>query len=198
MIRFQEQSYLEWISNMKKNIWIILAFIFVILTFVIISILIDRHREKNVNTFEFPKTIVVNNHTENFRADTIAMIITHLILGYDTINIDIFELKQDLSNDDYEIVGFIQKSGKPHSYQIFLKKTSKQYVMRFISHELVHLDQMERGDLIPIMGNQEFIVYKGDTIVYKDIPYDKRSYEIDAFSREREIEHQLRNLLYKN
>lgn len=182
---------------MKKDTRTILLIILIFVAIILTLIFVNKYREKHVNSYVFPETINVNNYTDNFRADTVAMIITHLILNYDTINIDIFEMRGDISNDNYDIVGFIQKTEKPHTYQIFLKKTTKSYINRFLSHELIHLDQMERGDLIQEIGNTKHIIYKGDTIYYKESPYEERQYEIDAFSRERRIEKKLRELLYK-
>jgi hypothetical protein len=181
---------------MKKTYLILIVFFAIVLGVVITSILVDRYREKRVNTYDFPDSIVVNNYTDNFRADTVAMIISHMILEYDTINIDIFDAPE-LKNDELEIAAFIQKTDKPHGYQVFLKKTSKQYTMRFLSHELIHLDQMERGDLITFIGNFEYCIYMGDTIDYYVIPYKERPHEIDAFNREYQIEKRLKKLLYK-
>ena len=54
---------------------------------------------------------------------------------------------------------------------------------------------MEKGDLI----QQDFkkIIYKNDTIVYSQVPYDERPYELEAFAMENNIEKKLRELLYK-
>lgn len=181
---------------MKKQLWYIIVFLSLLLGVIVTSILVDRHREKNVNTFEFPETVTAINHTDNFRADTIVMIIAHLIMEYDTVHIDVFDAP-DLKTDEFEIAAFIQKTEKPHHYQVFLKKTSKNYVMKFLSHELIHMDQMERGDLITFIGNDKYNVFKGDTIRFSEVPYRVRPYEAEAFWSEGKVFKELIQHLYR-
>lgn len=180
---------------MKKK-WIIIITIIILL--IISYLIINKYSKKSVNTFDFPKTINVNNYTDNIRADTISMIIINKIMEYDTINLDIYNFKNDINSGNYLIIGFIQKINNPHSYQIFLKnKMNENELIQILSHELIHLDQMEKGDLIQIIGNYEYVIYKNDTIFFNKIPYKERQYEIDAYSKEKKIKKQLKNLLYK-
>jgi len=60
---------------------------------------------------------------------------------------------------------------------------------------LVHLQQMETGDLVQI--DQTKIVYQNDTIYFSEVPYDKRPYEQDAYSKENGIRKKLNELLYQ-
>ena len=179
---------------MKKKIWIILGIVLIVIAIIIAII---THRKREIREFDFPKTVNVNNFSDSFRADTIAMVITHLIMGYDTIYIDIYNLDSKLSTIGYDVIGFIQRTGEPHSYQIFLRKTSSEFVMELLSHELIHLDQMEKGELFQPLGNKKYVIYKNDTIWFEKTPYYSRSYEIDAFSRQEKIDRKLKNLLYK-
>jgi len=197
MTLYQEQLFLLWIfkdKTMKNNKIIIFIIIFLL---IISIILIRKCDKKSVNTYDFPNTINVINYTDNIRADTITMIITHMIMNYDTINIDIYHFINDLNINNYSIIGFIQKIDKPHTYQIFLDNVSQSKLITVLSHELIHLDQMEKGDLIYDLGNTEYVIYKNDTIFFNETPYKKRPHEIDAYSRQKNIEQQLRNLLYK-
>ena len=102
-----------------------------------------------------------------------------------------------MDTDEIEVAGFIQKNPyEPHSYNIFVKKSSLPIsIKKFLSHELQHLDQMEIGDLIQLQDNTK-IVYKGDTIYYSKVPYDKRMYEIHAHLNETATQKQLNHLLY--
>jgi len=182
---------------MKKQFWIVVDFILLLLTVVIVGILVDRHLEKNVNSFEFPTTVNVIDYTGYKRADTVAMIILNKIYEYDTINLHIFPMKKEMKNDKIEIAGFIQITGVPHSYQVFLKKNaSKLHVMKFLSHELIHLDQMERGDLETFIGNYEYNVFNDDTIRFKETPYKDRLFEVEAFAEENKVYRKLIKHLY--
>jgi hypothetical protein len=181
---------------MKKSKLIILLVLTLIAVIIITAILIERSREKRVNTFEFPNTMQVTNITTHKRADTLAMIVLNKIFQYDTIKLDIAYAPQNLSNAEYDIVGFIQKNPYvSHTYIIFVKKGTIPISMKkFLSHELIHLQQMELGDLIQLDNRR--IIYKNDTIYFSEVPYDERLYEKDAFLKEDKIYKNLNKLLY--
>jgi hypothetical protein len=183
---------------MKKRGWLIFGvIIFLIIAFIIGAIIFEARREKRINRFEFPSTMVVNNYTTHKRADTLAMVILNKIFEYDTIKLDIVYAPQNLSNSEYEIVGFIQQNPfEPHTYMVFVKKGNLPIsIKNFLSHELIHLQQMEIGDLVQI--DQTKIVYQNDTIYFSEVPYDKRPYERDAYSRENGVRKKLNELLYR-
>ena len=164
---------------------------------VLIAIMVDRYQEKNVNSFDFPTTLNVVDYTGHKRADTVAMVILNKIYSDDTINLNFFLMKREMKNDEIEIAGFIQKTEKPHTYQVFLKKNaSKHNVMKFLSHELIHLNQMENGDLMTFIGNYEYNIYEGDTVRFRTVPYKQRSFEIEAFGEEDRIYRELKNHLF--
>ncbi len=183
---------------MKKLWWVLVAIVLLIAVAVIITIIVNKQREKRVNHFEFPVTMIAKNYTTEKRADTMAMIILNKIFKYDTVTLNIYYAPKHLNNSEYELVGFIQKNPyEEHSYNIFLKNgTLPVSIKTFLSHELVHLQQMEKGDLVQL-SLYEKIIYKNDTIYYSEVPYDKRPYEIDAFSKENKIRKGLNDLLYR-
>jgi hypothetical protein len=181
---------------MKKSWLIPLIIVLLFVIGIIIGIIITKQREKRINRFEFPSTMIVNNFTTHKYADTIAMVILNKIFDYDTINLNIYYSPKNMSNAEYEIIGFIQQNPfQPHSYNVFVKKgTLPTSIKTFLSHELIHLHQMELGDLVQIDYTK--IVYKSDTIYFSQVPYDKRPYEIDAYSRQDGIHKRLNKLLY--
>ena len=181
---------------MKKPWLIAVAILLLIAIAIIIGVVVNIRREKRINHFEFPITMIAKNYTTHKRADTLAMVILNKMFQYDTIKLDIVYAPQNLSNSEYEIAGFIQKNPyEPHAYLIFVKKgTLPTSIKNFLSHELVHLQQMEIGDLIQI--DQTKIVYRNNTIYFSEVPYDKRPYEFDAFSKENGIRKKLNELLY--
>lgn len=178
---------------MKKK-WFILIGVGVLIT-VMVFLLVRR--ERNVNVYEFPNSIVVKNHTTQKNAETYSKIILNKIYKYDTIKLEIVYMFKDLSSDNIDIAGWIQQNPyEPHTYMVFVKKGSLPISMKkFLSHELIHLHQMERGDLIQI-PNKPMVIYKGDSIDFHHVPYKERAFEIEAFSTEKDILKKLNNFLY--
>ena len=78
---------------------------------------------------------------------------------------------------------------------MFIKHTSAKSLEEILSHELIHIQQMENGDLIPLFNGK--VIYKDELINLLDVDYDHRKYEIDAFKQEKIIYKQLIKLLYK-
>ena len=184
------------IFNMKKPwLWILIVVLLIALG-IIISVIVSKRRDARINRFEFPSTVVVNNYTPHWYVDTMAMVIINKIYSYDTISVNIYHAPKHLSTEEYDIIGFIQKVPfQPHSYNIFVKQGNLPIsIKRFLSHELIHLHQMELGDLIQIDYSK--IVYKGDTIYFSQVPYEKRLYEIEASLQENSIQKALNKLLY--
>ncbi|HRT03891.1 MAG TPA: hypothetical protein P5513_08125, partial [Candidatus Diapherotrites archaeon] len=62
-----------------------------------------------------------------------------------------------------------------------------------LSHEFVHIDQYDRGDL-KIIGN--YFIWKGDTVDMRDVKYEYRPFEKEAFSKQSYITKKLVKLLY--
>ena len=179
---------------MKNKKFIIIGI--VVLDITLLVILLVR-RERNVNVYEFPPTLVVNNLTTHKNANTYSKIILNKVYDYDTITLNIYYAPKDYSVEEYEVLGFIQKNRfEPHYYNIFLKKgTLSLSIKNILSHELIHLHQMEIGDLISI-PDTSLIIHKGDTISLLDVPYNKRPFEIEALSQDNKVLKELNHLLY--
>lgn len=177
----------------NKKIIIIGVIVFTIL----ITILLLIRRERNINIYEYPNSLVVNNYTEHKNADIYSKIILNKIYGYDTINLNIYYSSKDYGTDEIDVAGFIQKNPfENHSYNIFFKKGGlPTLVKNFLSHEIIHLHQMEIGDLIPVQDTLAMI-YKGDTISLLSTIYYNRPYEIQALKTEGRVLKQLNRFLY--
>lgn len=177
----------------KRNLFIIILVIFL----GVLIFFLTRKRE--INTFEFPDTLVVENYTDNWLADTLSMVILNKIMGYDTINLKIYNKPAHINHSDYEIIGFVERNFfDTNSYILYINNNLRfNELKRFISHEMIHIDQLQRGDLITFFSNYEYTIYKDDTIYFMKVPYKKRPFEVDAYKREREILKKLNNLLYK-
>jgi len=176
---------------------LLIAVIIVFILAIIVVNLYERHRDNNVNSFVFPASLKVNNYTYHKRADTMAMIVLYKILSINTANINIIYTPDRFDNTDFKLIAMIVKENYgSHNYTLFVKKSKYFDIKECISHEMIHLSQMERGELIPIDNTK--IMYKGDTIYFSKTPYDLRQYEKEAFKKTPKVKKQLINLLYKN
>ena len=175
----------------KKILFIIIAVVALLAMIVFIS----TCKKKVPNRFTFPSTMVVNNNTEYPYADTISMVILNKIYSLDTMKINIYYSPIDFSTNDIEVVGFIKKNiFEPHSYMFFLKKPPISIpISEFLSHELIHLKQMEDGELIEL---GDYNIYKNDTIYLNKVKYENRPYEIYAFKHQGDVRKKLKKLLY--
>jgi len=177
----------------KKWIFIILAILAIIIaTIIIVSI----RKEKKVNHFEFPNTLTASNYTNYKRADTIVMVILNRIFNIDTMQISIHKMVMDMGNDESQIWAFIQKNPFiPHNYYIFIKEGSLPMSLeQLLSHELIHLKQIENGILVVTGGDGYY--YNGKYFKFSEVPYNQRPQEIEAFKHQNEVLRELNDLLY--
>jgi len=166
-----------------------------IVTLLAVIVFITTCRKKIPNRFTFPSTMVVNNYTSYPYADTTTMVILNKIYGIDTMKINIYYSSVDFSTDEIEVIGFIRKNiFEPHSYLFFLKKPPiNTPLSEFLSHELIHLKQMEDGELIECVN---YNIYQNDTIYLNKVKYENRPYEIYAFNHQGDVRKKLNKLLY--
>lgn len=179
----------------KKTIYIIIG---VVLGLILVIYLLSRIPKREFNTFEFPSTLVVENHTDNEKADTISMVILNKLLGYDTMTVMIYPMPSIFEKDDkMEYFAFIQRVPfEEHRYDLFLQKDASIGKMKYVfPHEFVHLRQFELGYLRTI-GEYGY-VWMGDTARYVDVKYEDRPYEKEAISYGRTLQKKLNAILYK-
>ena len=177
----------------KSVIIIVISLILLILLFLYLG------REKKMNHFDFPDTVIVNNYTDFNEIDTILKVITNKIMDIDTIQIDIFITPIDMNTDKYEIYGYtFPNLFEKNKYYIFLGRTfPRSMIKTLLSHEMVHIQQYMDGSLVYPGSDKYYLEYMGDKIYFIDIPYNKRPYEIEAFEKEKIIRKELNKILYK-
>lgn len=178
---------------MKKKYWLIIAVIIIGIILVILF-----YKKKEMNKFTFPITLNVNNYTQYKALDTISMVILNKELGFDTMNINLYYMvNNNISTDKIEVAAFIQKNPfEKHKYNIFINKDLNELNLTYgklLSHELLHLYQMEKGELIQFADD---VIYKGDTIYFSKVKYEDRSYEKAAYKGQDSIGKKLNKLLY--
>jgi len=183
---------------MKKWLkWLLIAIGAILIGFIIYIAVKQTLREEAVLTF--PDTVVVNNATDK-DVDKIVKALAYNVLGYDTIDILIAKVPPHLENiDNIDIRAFIVKSiFADNVYTIYLSETLKpSEYKKVLSHEFIHVDQFQKGDLIQMGLRTDGIIYKGDTIFYKETDYDRRPHELDAYKKQGRIYNELDKVLYK-
>jgi hypothetical protein len=148
------------------------------------------------NNFTFPQTITVHNYTSNPKTDTVAMVILNKIMLYDTMTVNIYKLNDIFDNQDFVINAHVIKNVfVPHTYNIFIRSYLNLYTIEYsLSHEFIHIDQMERNRLIIYQNTYSW----NDTIYnMKDVKYENRPYEIEAYNKQTLIYDKLINIYKK-
>jgi len=185
---------------MKKWLkWLLITIGALLVALLIYFIVKQSLREEAVLTF--PDTVVVQNATEFKEVDKVLKAISYYVLDYDTISIAVAKMPKHMENvGDLELKAFVYKNiFFDDAYLIFISSNLKlSEYKRVMSHEMAHIKQMEEGDLIqPKDLSAPYVIYKGDTINFHEVPYDKRPHEIDANKQETHIYKELDKVLYK-
>lgn len=173
---------------------------YVIFFLILLTILYFVTRKKEYKHYDFPDTLNVNSNVDIEYVDTMAMIVLNKIYEIDTIDLSIIGMPSSFNHkrydDDLHIYGFIIKNNyKDNKYIIFLSdRVYRSNIKKIISHELIHLKQMQDGKL-EVMDNK--YIWKKDTFYYDKINYNRRHYEIEAFKDQYKIKNKLNELLYK-
>jgi hypothetical protein len=100
---------------------------------------------------------------------------------------------------DIKIEAYVTKNPFiPHYYFIFLNRASnKSQLKKILSHEMIHIRQMEEGDLIQFAPDDPIAIWKGDTINYLEVPYAQRPHEMEAHKLDDKIFKELDKVWYK-
>jgi len=180
-------------STLKKSL--LLIGILILLIFLLV-IFLKKPTDIPFNRIKLNEdNIIVNRATQPY-LDTIVNV------GLDELNIQKIlvvirpitsEIKTQLNQKetDLDVKAFIV--GKNNQYIIYIVDMDRNSSMDVISHELIHLQQTESGRLVK--GTQS-VIWEG--IEYSSqIEYDKRPWEIDAYSNSNDLKHKIQNRLIK-
>ena len=179
----------------KGIVFIALTIITVLLAVVLLNKRQQLMDRRHFNKHTFPKSVVVTNMTSMPKVDTIALVLSHLIFKFDTIEVKVYNMPRNFNRGEVEYYGIVQQLpfGR-HKYIIFLNpEMGLSKIKLTMCHEFVHIHQYERGDL---ELNVNSYIWKGDTIV-PSMKYDERPFEVEAFNKQKSIYKQLENLLYE-
>ena len=182
---------------LKENYkWIIVVILIVLMGVLILFQVKKSLRDENV--FIISESIKVENYTEFAGAKKYTEIILQEILDIDSVEVNIYNSPIEFELENIILQGYILQNPFANMYNIYITKAfRKHYLTVFLSHELIHLQQMHEGRLVHL--DSVTIIWEGkDTINYLEIDYNDRPNEIEAFEKEWEVRKKLRDLLYED
>jgi hypothetical protein len=147
----------------------------------LLVVLCVRSCKKEYLPQTFPKTLMVKNYTNNQRADTVTMIILNKIMAYDTMTVNIYKLTDMFDNGDIILNAHtVANPFEKHNYMIFMKNDlSYDEMKKTLAHELIHVKQMDNSNLSIF---EKGYVWNKDSFNYKNVTYESRPYEIEAYN----------------
>ena len=182
-------------KTLKVIMWVVIAVV-AVMTIIAVAQLVQRKMESRpFASYDFPETIVVENST-NYKADTICMHLAHSVLGLDTINLMLAYIPEHINEGGEEFYGIVQMLPfRPNQFLILLSREgmSFQLLKQTLSHEFVHIHQYISGDLVvyPL-----YVIWKGEDVYLKEVPYEERPFEKDAFDNQGKYLKKLNKVLY--
>lgn len=184
----------------KKTIAIIIAIIVAIICTIIF--LNSKHKQETYfSKVKFNDNNYVVNHTNMKFADTIVLAGLHAL---NIKNVDVLILPMDISRtNDVHFEAYIIHlkrdpslnidPSKENKYLIRIKNFSRMQSIEILSHELIHLKQM---NTLKLGDNGKFIIWNNK--VYENIPdYFDRPWEIEAFNQQDDLKNKIKNHLYR-
>lgn len=176
-------------SNWKKIVGISIV---VIISISLVSYLIFTDgKDKPFNQVEINYNNSVYNNSLPSYYDTI------LYVGLDAagligVSITIDKLSDAARNQfDGELKAHLRYFN--NVYYLFIDNYDRQEAIEVISHELIHVQQYNSGDLIYYDGK---VWWKGEEFDLSNIEYTKRPWEDDAFANQSKITSTIENILY--
>jgi len=180
---------------MKKKIYSIILVIIITIGVIILILLQKKRDARPFNTYDFPETINIVNGTNYEKADTIVLVLANKIFNLNTLNLKIYYLSDLIVSEDMIYNAIIQQLHFGHNNYLLLlnKNLSLSQLKLTLSHEFVHINQYQSGDL---KVYKHYAIFKGDSIFFRDVKYRDRSFEKDAFKNQTKILKELNNFLY--
>lgn len=175
--------------------WSILALwtLFMLFIVFLISIVIIYHEpEVPFKEIELDKSITVVNDTQRPYLDTLVIAgLTELKIKDITVYVE--PLTEYSDDENLILKAYILSHPEDNNqYMIRIIDDGRDLDLQYMSHELIHLDQLYSGRL---KDEGEYIIWKGDTI-YDMGDYHDREWEIEAWACGSELEEKLRSTLY--
>jgi hypothetical protein len=175
-----------------KNKSTIIISIVVILLLSILIYLSTRPEEKFKVVKLSNKNFVLNQGSRPYLDTIIQVGLDKMGIEGHTMLIKEQERKQDLG-DEFSSEAFIMY--KNNQSIIFIKPSlTRTKSIKILSHELVHLQQYLDERLIVFENG--YVCWENDTLDFRQIPYDKRPWEREAFNYSPILEEDIKKVLY--
>jgi len=174
-----------------KNKWTIGFVIFALILFILV--LIVSKPEENFKTIELSnKNFVLNQGSKPYLDTIIQVGLDKMGIEGHTMLIKEQEFKRDLGDEFTSEASIIYRNNQSI---IFIKPSlNRVKAIKILSHELVHLQQYLDERLI--VFDNGYICWENDTLDFKQIPYDKRPWEREAFNYSPILEEDIKLELY--
>lgn len=173
------------------------------ITIVILSAVLIKTCDKSelyfntdINLEQMNNSNYILNKTNIDYLDTI--IITGLYkLDINYVIIMIKDLNEDIEKQlnlyhDINIKAVVV--GEDPQYVMYIKDDYRDKHIDIISHELIHIQQYNNGELINLNNRQ--VIWQGDTLTISDIPYFDREWERDAYYNQVDLYNNIKEILY--
>jgi len=179
-------------DSLKRTIGITIG---VLLLITIGYILLIPSKVKYFQTIDIPRTSVTINKTKISYLDTIVHAGLN-ILEIDTVFVTIRKISATSKIEEQELDILAHIIGDGNSFIIFITETkSRSEHIDIIAHELIHLKQYIDGELI--LFDEHGIIYKYDEWEdIRNIKYEDRLWEIDAFREGPILADKIKDKLY--
>ena len=161
--------------------------------FVVAIVLLALKPEKAFNKVKITYNNVVTNYTKMTFLDTVAYV------GMDSLKLCDIQLTirplsqqaKDNFGSNIELKGLIYGVG--NHYDMWIDEMNRNEAIGTIAHELIHLTQYKSKELV---YEGMYVYWNRSKYDFKEMPYDTRPWEADAFEKQVPLERKIRSALY--
>ena len=119
-------------------------------------------------------------------------------LGVDSLFVEIHMIT-DQAKDNFDIDSELRAHilSRGNQYVIWIDEMSRYEAIQVLSHELIHLVQYYRKDIIV---ERDYVMWKNRIYTYGDIErmnYRVRPWEVDAFDKDDKLKDRIESILYE-
>lgn len=177
---------------MTKTKQVVIGIILALIIIIAIGIYFSEKEEvKFFNKVQISSNNYVLNRSDMKYLDTI------ILVGLDELKIKgVLILVREITiknNSELKLKAHIV-GGSSQQYLIEVDNSFKSDIISSISHELIHLKQMEDGRLI---NTPNYLIWEKDTLSTNIPEYDERPWEVEARGLGKLLEIRVKNLLYE-
>jgi hypothetical protein len=156
---------------------------------------------ENEKKYNVTDEIIKNNKVKIFIPDKNNLYSNHIYLGLYYLNINntvvnVFDIPKNINIPNnmkrYIILGYVVQLSK-YEYNLYINNNNTyNNVSIVLTHEIIHIDQYHTNRL-HVFQNGEIVRFEDKFYTIKDYPYSKRPWEIEAFDRQSDLNHMIRN-----